>query len=261
MYYSVNAMKCNKRGNPLIKYITLFPFIWVSFCTELENISNGKNSSLIAEYRPLLEYLKEAELYESELEDYLLNCRSNKIITFPDNGPVREGSNGLTLYDILLKSCSICLTIYKDKLKRKYAESKGLRRLNYYFEQKIFDVIDSINEKKLQSKGYVRTIIGSIVRKWSIRKIAKVCSIPLIGIILLIALGISAITTPAMLNVFAGISGIVFTLLTFAILFVPMYTMTKVVKYYGLEAGLDELNFWEFCVFWHHIFFPKGCKK
>ncbi|ANQ09117.1 Uncharacterized protein PCOAH_00037080 [Plasmodium coatneyi] len=258
-------MKYNIGENLIIKYVTLIFFIWiyhkyndeVSFSKGLKDISNGgKDSSYIAEYRLLSEQDFRIALYDNELEEYLLKYRDSAILTYAENGTIRADSKGLTIYDMLKKNCAIHLEIYKAQFKRKYTNSKGLRRLRYYCEKKIFDLIDRTGEQQVGTSSFKTKLKESTVKKWG-KRVIVMCLFPLIGTILPIFVKICGKIPHLIAQALYGIYGIFFIILAFIIIFLVIYIMTKVVKYHRLEAGLDELSFREFFVFWDHIFWPK----
>ncbi|CAA9990593.1 conserved Plasmodium protein, unknown function [Plasmodium knowlesi strain H] len=168
----------------------------------------------------------------------------------------KPGSYDISEFKRLQKSCAIHLDIYKARLKRKYANSKGLRRLRYYCKKKIFDLIDRTGEERAGISSFKTKLKERTIRKWGKRAIL-ICLLPLIGTILPIFVLIVGSTGSVIATALYGIHGIFFIILISIILYVLIYAMAKVVKYHSLEAGLDKLSFREFCVFWHHIFWPK----
>ncbi|KMZ82478.1 hypothetical protein PVIIG_06210 [Plasmodium vivax India VII] len=217
------------------------------------------DSLYIAEYRLLAEQDLKTRLYDKKLEDNLLKYR--------DNGILKIDNYDSSVYKKLQKSCSNDLKIYKQQFKRKYARRKGLKRLDCYCEKKIFDMIEKIGEQPVGISSNNIKLKKNIVRKWGIRTILM-CLIPLIGIILSIldliegstSVGSSGKKKRILLE--SGIPesvyiiyGIFFIILTYLILFLIIYTMTKVVKYHRLEAGRGKLKFREYCHFCKDIFF------
>ncbi|KMZ88795.1 hypothetical protein PVBG_05707 [Plasmodium vivax Brazil I] len=187
-------MKDNIKKNLIIKFITFLFFIWiyqkyddeVSFSKGLENICNRKDSIYIEAYRLLAKQDLKTGLYDKKLEDNLLNYRDNEIL--------KMDNYGSSVYKKLQKSCSNDLKIYKQQFKRKYAKTKGLKRLDCYCEKKIFDMIEKIGEQPVGTSSNNIKLKKNIVRKWGIRFIVM-CLIPLIGIILPILDQIDASST------------------------------------------------------------------
>ncbi|CAI7723930.1 Plasmodium exported protein, unknown function [Plasmodium vivax] len=254
-------MKDNIKKNLIIKFITFIFFIWiyqkyddeVSFSKGLENICNRKDSIYIEAYRLLAKQDLKTGLYDKKLEDNLLNYRDNEIL--------KMDNYGSSVYKKLQKSCSNDLKIYKQQFKRKYAKTKGLKRLDCYCEKKIFDMIEKIGEQPVGTSSNNIKLKKNIVRKWGIRFIVM-CLIPLIGIILPILDQIDGSNpNKTMLSEYEMLKpvyityGIFFIILTYIILFLIIYTLTKVVKYHRLEAGRGKLNFREYCHFCKDVFF------
>ncbi|KJP89497.1 hypothetical protein AK88_00706 [Plasmodium fragile] len=218
-------MKYNIRKNLIIKCVALIFFIWIyhkyndeaSVNKGLKHIPNGRNSLCIPEYRSLAEKEKRTGLFDTEQQDFLLKHM--------DKGMSKYGSYDSIFVDELPEN-SINSEIHKKQFTHKYVKGKRFRKLYAFFEE-ICDMIDRINENEEDSKDYLIRIIRSTVRKWGTRKVATVCSIPLIVILPII------IITGVLSELSAGffiLYGIAFTFMSYVFIFSMAVTIISLVK-------------------------------
>ncbi|ANQ07842.1 Uncharacterized protein PCOAH_00023300 [Plasmodium coatneyi] len=240
--------------NFIIKFVTFIFFTWtyqkydneVSFSEGLKNIYNGgKDSSYTAEYRLLSEQDLKTELYDNELEEYLLNDR--------DDGMFQFDSNDSLLYDEFPESCSNDLTIYKRHCTRKCPRRTGLRRLYSHCKRKICDEIYRIGEDEIGTRSYNIKLKESIIRKFRKRNIV-ICSFLLIAILSISYKNVNNLTIFTQTQF---LYGILLIILTCTILLPIIYTITKVVKHHRLKAGRSTLSPGQCCISYKDTFPPK----
>ncbi|ANQ07947.1 Uncharacterized protein PCOAH_00021240 [Plasmodium coatneyi] len=213
-------------------------------------IGYSYNTEIISDIRfqrSLAEHEIQKELDQSKMQDETL-----------EGSPYNSAkcvSDDLSEYEQMQESFLNDLGIYTEQPKHKYTKGKCLKRLDGYFEKKIFDLIDRTGEQQVGTSSFKTKLKESTVRKWGKRTIAM-CLVLLLGTILPIFVRICGNITHLLAKVLYGIYGIFFIILTFIIIFLVIYIMTKVVKYHRLEAGRGKLKFKEYCVLCKDIFFP-----
>ncbi|GAB69916.1 CYIR protein, partial [Plasmodium cynomolgi strain B] len=181
------------------------------------NLFNVEITSYIRFQRLLAKRVVKKELDRSKIRDVI-----------PENNSysnVKCTSDDIIEYAQLKNKGLNDLEIYKEQFKRKYAKSKGLKRLSEHQEG---------------TSSYNMKLKESIVRKWSILTIVM-CSIALIVITLPIYVKmfldpLAMVLGPDALYLYISY-GIICIILKCIILYSIIYIMKKVVKYHRLEAG------------------------
>ncbi|VUZ99772.1 Plasmodium exported protein, unknown function [Plasmodium vivax] len=195
----------------------------------------------------------------------------------------KKGKDDISTYRNIKRSYLNDLDAYKKRYKNRYSRKKGLAKLDCYFEKKVFDNVDHINDLAEKWQGGKNTFIKKISKKIAILFI-PFAILPVIGITLNVLFkaekGKDAIIpwcrykncgdTPSchlkdeiyhfnrpLLESFLLLSNVLwYTSIIIFIIFV-IYIFIKVIKYEKLKSSKGKMGVKEYCRFCKDVFNNK----
>ncbi|VUZ99942.1 Plasmodium exported protein, unknown function [Plasmodium vivax] len=176
-----NHMNHNTKYIFFTKIVTFLILSWIYQCTKHENVlskslENGNNVNISLDMR--IHRLLTKHVYEPEMQNRGLkyNVSHNR-----DNYKLEKGTRNNITYVQLKQSRSNDLYAYLKSYKNRYSKKSGLKKLDCYFENALFNKVDCIEKisESLQND-----------KKLFIKKIHNICGIRLILLFLLPILGV-----------------------------------------------------------------------
>ncbi|KMZ96076.1 hypothetical protein PVNG_06373 [Plasmodium vivax North Korean] len=183
----------------------------------------------------------------------------------------------MSTYGNIKNRDSIKLKLYKTGYKHRYAKKKGLSKLDCYYEKKIFDKIDYINEIRKRMKNDKKSLKKMIIKEHSILLFYTL--LPLFGLPFPVLLGNLFGDNP-LIQLCNGGTGhtascnnthmtqtqydlafctnaVISLSISIITICVIIYIFIKFIKYEKLKAGKGKMNFKEYCRFCKDIFYNK----
>ncbi|KNA01601.1 hypothetical protein PVNG_05966 [Plasmodium vivax North Korean] len=169
MVISLNfVIKRKLKIHKLIKIVTLIIFIWI-YHTKDDNSNFGnfigkKNNDVkildLALHRSLSKHGFNEEPERRKLKERLTYDRDMK--------SAKTGWDGMSTYKTLKKGEFSQLELYKKNYKKRYTKKKDLKKLDCYWEKKIFDKIEKINVIAGKTQSRKMRFIKKILNKYTI---------------------------------------------------------------------------------------------
>ncbi|KMZ76771.1 hypothetical protein PVIIG_05852 [Plasmodium vivax India VII] len=167
----------------LIKIVTFIIFIWI-YHTKDDNSNFGnfigkKNNDInildTVLHRSLSKYCFNEEPERRKLKESLTYDRDMK--------STKTGWDQMSTYKTLKKGESSQLELYKKNYKKRYNKKKGLKKLDCYWEKKIFDKIEKVNVIAEKTQNRKMRFIKKILNKYTISLLLLALT-PYLGLIL-----------------------------------------------------------------------------
>ncbi|VUZ99886.1 Plasmodium exported protein, unknown function [Plasmodium vivax] len=217
-------------------------------------------------------------LAKNEMQRKLYHDRTKQYITYDiGNKIAKHNTYTKTAYANLKKREFDVLDSYMKNYKSRHSKKKGLAKLDCYFEKKVFDKIEYMNElaKNMQKdKKYLKKVI---IQEHSI--LIFYTLLPLLGLIYPVLLGKifgygpllglcdkttghsqqcnkSHMTQTEYDSAFFTNTVISLSIIIITIC-VIIYIFIKIIKYEKLKAGKGKMNFKEYCRFCKGLFYNK----
>ncbi|CAI7717542.1 Plasmodium exported protein, unknown function [Plasmodium vivax] len=170
---------------------------------------------------------------------------------------LENGSEDTSIYRSLKRNSSNDKNSYRKKLKNTYAKKKGLKKLDYYCERKIFNNIDKIYKLAENGNYDKKTFKNIIIKKYGY-KIIFFSLFCLLGSIVPILdwanVKVSKTDLHDLKNIIPDLSCAFFIPYCIIFILTILYTSIKVVKYEKLKAGKGKMNRNEYICFFKEIF-------
>ncbi|KMZ95218.1 hypothetical protein PVMG_05136 [Plasmodium vivax Mauritania I] len=101
------------------------------------------------------------------LEDKVHHKLTKKNVNYRDNYKLFDGREGLTTYAKLKQKSSNNFVAYKKPLKREYSKMKGLKKLDCFCEERIFNAIESFDKTADNMKCSKQNFFRIIFKKYA----------------------------------------------------------------------------------------------
>ncbi|SCA83515.1 Protein of unknown function, putative [Plasmodium vivax] len=236
---------------------------------ELDNASDDKSiyrnlnknsSNHMYSYR---KNFKNTYAKKKGLEKLDFYCEKKKNIEeeIPHNYEINEldnASDDKSIYRNLNKNSSNHMYSYRKNFKNTYAKKKGLEKLDFYCEKKIFNNIDKIY-KLAENRNYDKKSFKNIIVKKYGYKIIFFTLFSLLGLIVPILVWAEVKVLPDSLKcvihkLIPDINYAFFTIYCTIFILTILYIFIKIVKYEKLKAGKGKMNRKEYICFCKEIF-------
>ncbi|SCO73372.1 Plasmodium exported protein, unknown function [Plasmodium vivax] len=179
---------------------------------------------------------------------------------FSDNEKIKNVEEGVSIYERIQKSNSQKFKGNKKVNKNKYANKKGISKLDCYCEEKIFSRIDEI-KNLAKNMGNEKSNLKKLLYKKYGLKFTISFLFPIIGLIVSSLscsggweyknsiLGANGVPEDAVSSV-----SIIIIIASFTLVLVIIYILIKIIKYEKLKAGKGKMSAKEYCRFCNEIF-------
>ncbi|SCA83553.1 Protein of unknown function, putative, partial [Plasmodium vivax] len=231
--------------------------------------------------RNLAEYEGENEIDKTGLYTHSPYAYNNKRSSIYDDY--------VSTYGTIKNRDSIKLKLYKTSYRHRYSKSKGLARLDCYYENKLFDKFDYINDlsEKLQ---HDKKALKKIMTKKYYIPLILFALLPLLGLLFPILFGgkrgsriipwtsvphgkygpegkclctdpdyklIHLFTAKYSFKITYMFNALISIILAIIIIFIIFYILKKLIKYEGLKAGKGVMNRKDYFNFYKETFQNK----
>ncbi|CAI7721657.1 Plasmodium exported protein, unknown function [Plasmodium vivax] len=162
------VIKGNSKWFSLINIVTLVLFVWIHLPkynkSNFGNFIGKKNSDVkildLVLHRSLSKHVFNEEPERGNLKERLTYDRYMK--------SAKTGWEEKPTSNMLKKGEFSQLEMYKKNYRKRYVQKKGLKKLDCYWEEKIFDKIEHISILAEKSKSRKKRFIKKILNKYTI---------------------------------------------------------------------------------------------
>ncbi|KMZ77091.1 hypothetical protein PVIIG_06328 [Plasmodium vivax India VII] len=253
-----------------LNILTIIILMWIyhphddvfTYGSIIENKNKSGSSLKICFNRHLAEYEVENKLDRRELY-------KNSSYNFENNG-IGNCDDYVSIYGSMKYRDSKKLKLYKTGYMHRYSKKKGLSKLDCYYEKKVFDAMDTINDLEKTWQGDKKSFNKKILKKYGFCFIIpSICVLPGLIIEILYILKLIHIksscpsgkgphdTCQTIADTIAILNTLVFSLLSILVISGIIYVLIKIVKYERLKKGKGKMNRKEYINFCKEVFNVK----
>ncbi|SCO70731.1 Protein of unknown function, putative, partial [Plasmodium vivax] len=179
---------------------------------------------------------------------------------FGDNENIKNVEDGVSIYERMQKNYTQKFENNKKVNKNKYANKKGISKLDCYCEERIFSRIDEI-KNLAKNMGNEKSNLKKLLYKKYGLKFTISFLFPIIGLIVSSLswgdgweyknsiLSSNGVPEDAVSSV-----SIIIIIASFTLVLVIIYILIKIIKYEKLKAGKGKMSAKEYCRFCNEIF-------
>ncbi|KNA02420.1 hypothetical protein PVNG_05041 [Plasmodium vivax North Korean] len=192
-------------------------------------------------------------------ENKVHNKLTNKNVNYRDNYKLFDGREGLTTYAKLKEKNSNNFVAYKKPLKRDYSKMKGLKKLDCFCEERIFNAIENFDKTADNMKCSKKNFFKIIYKKYT-SNIIIFCFFICFGNIIPILNTIQYKMSKGggygsfwnyigIRNYYCEIYQNLLIIIYIILILGSIYILIKIVKYDGIKAGKSKMKAKEYFSF------------
>ncbi|VVA00326.1 Plasmodium exported protein, unknown function [Plasmodium vivax] len=192
-------------------------------------------------------------------ENKVHNKLTNKNVNYRDNYKLFDGREGLTTYAKLKEKNSNNFVAYKKPLKRDYSKMKGLKKLDCFCEERVFNAIESFDKTADNMKCSKKIFFKIILKKYAVNIICFcffICFGNIIPIFNILKYKhkdkeehISLLKYVGVQEYYYEIYHPLLVIIYIIIMLASIYILIKIVKYDGIKAGKIKMKAKEYFSF------------